>query len=382
MKTELTSRERIRLTLEHKEADRVPIDLGGSDCTTITEKPYEELKKTLGIKKTARIFSTRFQTVFVDDEVQQLLHSDVRPIAYRPSQRALNITSKNGEFFDEWGIGYRLSADGLYYDIVSYPLAQATIDDLETYDWPDPYDPKRVEGVAEEARYWFANSDYALLGPGVSCSLFEQCWYLRGFEQFLLDLLESPDFAHALLRKVLDIRLGMYGKFLEQADGRLDLVYVADDISMQTGPMMSPQTYREIIKPYHKEYFKFIKENSGAKLFYHCCGNVEPFIEDLIEIGVDALNPVQLTAKGMDPARLKEKYGSRITFWGGVDTQRLLPKGTPEQVEAETKRLIDIMSPGGGYVLSAVHNIQADTGVENILTMLKTGYDYGRYGMK
>jgi uroporphyrinogen decarboxylase len=378
MPRELSSRERIRLTLEHKETDRMPIDLGGSDVTTITIEPYERLKAVLGFQKPSKIYSRRFQSVFVDDEVQQRFHCDVRPIPYRASRKAKTNLSTESSFIDEWGVEYRRPEDGLYYDIVKYPLIKATIDDLKTYDWPDPDDPDRVEGVAEEARYWFENSQYALLGPGSSCSLFEQCWYLRGFEQFLIDLMINKEFAHALLRKVLDVRLQMYGRYLEQAGRYLDLVYVADDIAMQTGPIMSPATYREMIKPYQKEYFQFIKDKSQARLFYHCCGNVKPFLEDLIEIGVDVLNPVQVTATGMDPAELKQAYGDRLVFWGGIDTQRLLPKGAPAEVYQETSRIIDIMAQGGGYVLSAVHNIQADTPPENIVAMLNAAYEHGK----
>ncbi len=377
MNEELSSRERVRLTLEHKQTDRIPIDLGGSDVTTITSAPYERLKSLVGIQLPTKIFARRFQSVFVDAEVQQIFHCDLRPVPYRASRKAKANPSTEMGFIDEWGVSYRRPVDGLYYDIVEYPLAHAAIGDLERYDWPDPDDPDRVEGVAEEARYWFEHSQFALLGPGSSCSLFEQCWYLRGFEQFLVDLMINKEFAHALMRKVLDVRLKMYGNYLEQAGRYLDLVYVADDISMQTGPIMSPATYREMIKPYQKEYFQFIKNKSQAKLFYHCCGNVKPFLEDLIEIGIDVLNPVQVTATGMDPAELKRVYGDRLVFWGGIDTQQLLPKGSPAEVRQETRRIIDIMAQGGGYVLSAVHNIQADTAAENIVAMLNAAFEYG-----
>ena len=214
------------------------------------------------------------------------------------------------------------------------------------------------------------------MGPGIACSLFEQCWYLRGFEQFFLDLVVDKAFAHALLRKVLDIREVMYGRFLEEAGKYLDVIYVADDIAMQSGPMMSLEMFREMIKPYYKEYFTFLKEKTEAKLLYHCCGGVEPFLEDLIEAGIDIINPVQTTAAGMDPANLKEKYGDRIVFWGGIDTQRILPKGTPGEVQEETLKMLRIMGSGGGYVLAAVHNVQPDTPFENILAMLDTAFHY------
>jgi len=370
----LTSRERIRLALNHQETDRIPVDLGGSDCTTITVKAYDNLKEHLGFKGDTRVFSRRFQTVLVAEELQRMLHCDVRVIPYRPSIRDRARSTTGATYTDEWGLNYQ--SDGLYFNIINSPLKDATLNDLEGYDWPDPSDTERVKGVAEEARYWHDHSTYALLGPGIACSLFEQCWYLRGFEQFFLDLVVDKAFAHALLRKVLDIREVMYGRFLEEAGKYLDVIYVADDIAMQSGPMMSLEMFREMIKPYYKEYFTFLKEKTEAKLLYHCCGGVEAFLEDLIEAGIDIINPVQTTAAGMDPANLKEKYGDRIVFWGGIDTQRILPKGTPGEVQEETLKMLRIMGSGGGYVLAAVHNVQPDTPAENILAMLDTAFHY------
>ena len=350
------------------------MDLGGSDCTTITVKAYDNLKEHLGFKGDTRVFSRRFQTVLVAEELQRMLHCDVRVIPYRPSIRDRARSTTGATYTDEWGLNYQ--SDGLYFNIINSPLKDATIGDLEKYDWPDPSDTERVKGVAEEARYWHDHSTYALLGPGIACSLFEQCWYLRGFEQFFLDLVVDKAFAHALLRKVLDIREVMYGRFLEEAGKYLDVIYVADDIAMQSGPMMSLEMFREMIKPYYKEYFTFLKEKTEAKLLYHCCGGVEAFLEDLIEAGIDIINPVQTTAAGMDPANLKEKYGDRIVFWGGIDTQRILPKGTPGEVQEETLKMLRIMGSGGGYVLAAVHNVQPDTPFENILAMLDTAFHY------
>jgi uroporphyrinogen decarboxylase len=142
--------------------------------------------------------------------------------------------------------------------------------------------------------------------------------------------------------------------------------------------MMSLEMFREMIKPYYREYFQYLKERTEAKLFYHCCGGVEPFLDDLIEVGVDIINPVQPTAAGMDPGHLKQKYGDRIVFWGGIDTQHILPHGTPEEVQEETRKMLDLMGVGGGYVLAAVHNIQPDTPPENIMAMLDTAFSYRR----
>ena len=174
--------------------------------------------------------------MLVHPEVQELVGADVRPITWKPSKRELAGRIDEDNYVDELGLRYR--SDGRYFNLVGNPLAEATLADLDKYDWPDPDDPARVEGVAEEARWWRENSGRALLGPGVGCTLFEMAWYLRGFERFLMDMASNKEFAHALMRKVLDVRKRQYGRFLQEAAPHLDLVYVADDIAMQSGPLM------------------------------------------------------------------------------------------------------------------------------------------------
>lgn len=377
-KSDLTSRERVLLTLDHKEVDRPVLDLGGSDCTTITLHAYRALCRALGMEGHGeRIWSRRFGSVLVAPEIQERLGVDVRPITWKPSSREVARRIDESSYVDEWGLLYK--SDGRYFNIAKNPLASASLSDLENYDWPDPDDPARVEGVAEEARWWRENSECALLGPGVGCTLFEMAWYLRGFERFLMDMAANKEFAHALMRRVLDIRKRQYAAFLAAASPHLDIVYVADDIAMQAGPLMSPAMYREMVKPYHAEYFKFIKERSGARLFYHSCGGLFPFLGDLCEIGVDILNPIQVSAKGMDIARLKKQYGDRLVFWGGLDTQRILPTGTAEEVAAAARELCrELWSGRTGFALSAVHNIQDDTPPENVLAMLEAGRQFAQ----
>ncbi|MDR2455546.1 MAG: hypothetical protein LBE49_02980 [Deltaproteobacteria bacterium] len=376
MAKELNSRERVLLTLEHKEVDRPVLDLGGSDCTTITRIAYQALKESLGLGQLPeRIWSRRFGSVMVDPQMQERLGVDVRPITWKPSSREVARRIDESSYIDDWGLLYK--SDGRYFNIAKNPLAEASLGDLEKYDWPDPEDRARVEGVAEEAKWWRENSDYALLGPGVGCTLFEMAWYLRGFERFLMDMASNKEFAHALMRRVLDIRKRQYEIFLNEAAPHLDIVYVADDIAMQAGPLMSPKMYREMVKPYHAEYFKFIKERSGARLFYHSCGGLFPFLEDLAQIGVDILNPIQVSAKGMDVDKLKSEYGHKLVFWGGLDTQKILPTGTPEEVAEAAEGLCRALwSDKTGFALSAVHNIQDDTPAENVLAMLRAGRQF------
>jgi uroporphyrinogen decarboxylase len=325
------------------------------------------------------VISRAGQIAVPHEEVMRRLDVDIRGLYYRPLPVDTGKDLGDGRIINEWGVTLNKPQGGLYYDIVESPLKEATIADLEGYDWPDPLDPGRFEGLEEEAEYLYRETDYGLVGPGYETGLFEDAWALRGFESFLVDLILNPDFVHALLRRVLDVRKAMMGRFLELVGQYLDVVYIADDVAMHTGPLMSPDTYRRLVKPYQKEFFQFTKERTEAKLFYHCCGNVVPLLEDFIEMGVDIMNPVQVSAREMDTKALKARFGDRVSFWGAIDTQHVLPGGSMEEVREEVRRRVIDLAPGGGYVLAAVHNVQPDVPPENLCIMFEQAIEVGRY---
>jgi uroporphyrinogen decarboxylase len=272
---------------------------------------------------------------------------------------------------------------GFSYQIVDFPLKEATLEDLEGYPWPDPLDEGLTEGVEEEAKELYENSDYAIVGSsGLSQSIFEQSWYLRGMDTLLMDFMTDKEFAHALLGKVTEIQKLKYGRFLDKAGKYLDVVRVSDDLGMQTGPLMSSQLYREMIKPYHKDYFCFIKGKTDAKLLLHCCGSVSTLIDDFIDVGVDILNPLQVSAANMDCPDLKRKFGDRLSFWGAIDTQQILPYGSPEEVREEVRGRIRELGLGGGFIPSAVNSIQHDVPPQNIVAMYEAIKEYGRYPLQ
>lgn len=374
-------RERVLKTLEHVEPDRVPMDLGGTRCTTLTLGAYEKLLEHLGLKLEPRLLGNIFQTVALDEEVARYLQVDTRMIHDNPPKKSPDKWLSDDVFKNEWGIVYKRSINEkwFYYDIIEHPLKNATLRDLSNFDWPDPYDPGRTEGLKEEARRLHEETDYCIIGNIEIQAIFATSWRLRGFEQFLIDTIANIDFAKELLARVTEIQKARYQAFLEAVGDYIDLVFIGDDLATQQAPLVSPRTYREIIKPYQADYFEFVKKKSGKKLIYHCCGNVRPLIEDFIEIGVDVLNPVQVSAKDMDPVELKEQFGDRITFWGGIDTQHVLSRGTPDDVRQETKKRINQLGKGGGYVLAAVHNIQFEVPPENILALFETGLKEGKY---
>jgi len=377
---ELKPRERVSRALNFQEPDRVPTDVGTSAATGITKGAYERLVEFLGITDPqGSVNHLMFQTITADERVLKKLGVDFRTVYYRPPDNNRGYFGPDDTHTNEWGITLKRPKNGFYYDIINHPLREAEIEDIERHDWPDPYDPGRTAGVAEEAQDLYQNSNYAIFGPGLEGGFFELSWYLRGMDRFLMDLLINKEFARTLMRKIVDYRKTVIDRYLQAAGKYLDVYYYGDDIAMQTNPLMSMETYREMVKPFQKELFAFIKERTDAKLFYHTCGSITDYLEDLIEIGVDIINPVQVSARNMDTKELKKRFGKRLIFWGAVDTQRVLPFGGTLEVEEEVKRRIKDLAPGGGYVLGAVHNIQPDVPPENILTMFETVREYGKY---
>lgn len=373
----MESRERVLKSLEHKEPDRIPIDMG-SPVTSIHIEAYTKLKKYLGINKTKpRIQDNMQQVVEVDEPILQRFAVDTRHLCLKPKrwQRL-----PDGNYIDEWGIKYKKPERSYYYDMYEHPLANATIEDLDKYSWPDPDDPRRVEGLKERAEDLYYNTEYAIVLGGFSECLFGLPSWLRGHTQFYMDLISDKEFATALLDRLLEYEIRLAKNALKLAGKYIQVVRVADDLGMEKGPIISPSLYRKLIKPRQKKLYQFIKEHSGAKILLHSCGSVYELIPDFIEIGVDALNPVQVAAKNMDSKKLKKEFGDKITFWGGgCDTQKVLPFGTIDEIQEEVKRRIKDLSPGGGFVFTPVHNIQYDVSPKKISMLYDTAREYGRY---
>ena len=380
MKDELTSRQRVRLALAHKEPDRVPLDLGGTFVSTLTLGAYDRLaaylEETEGAshREPPRFVLRWGQTVRPSEAMLQRLRIDTRPIYSRPPKywRDLNY-GKLDSFVDEWGVMRRRSGGGKYhyYDVVGHPLSDSTsIDDLEKFRWPVGDDPGRIEGLREEAQYLYDHTQYSLVGCVGGVDMFETCWFLRGYENSLLDLAINQEFVHALMRKILDVQRAKYDAYLREVGEYIDAVMIVDDFATQKSLFLSPASYREMIKPYQKELIDHIKNLTEAKILMHSCGAIRPLLADFIEIGIEAIQPVQVSAAGMDTRELKQEFGDRLTFWGGgCDSQHVLPNGTADEVKAEVERRMSDLAPGGGFVFSPVHNVQFDVPPENLVTM-------------
>jgi uroporphyrinogen decarboxylase len=312
----------------------------------------------------------------------QDLGIDTRPVAMRPGKGKKRPCSEPGCFYDDWGVKWKEVDTGAttYRELAESPLLTATLADLETYPWwPDPSDPARYAGVGEDTERLFCESDYALVACPSFNGVWERAWMMAGFERMLAALVLDPGFVHGLLRKITDICQVSLGHFLDLVGSRVQIVKMGDDLGTQNGPMMSPHTYRTMVKPYHAELFRFIKARTPARIFLHSCGSVYRLLPDLIDAGVEVLNPVQVSAKDMDTRRLKAEFGDRLSFMGAIDTQHVLPFGTTDQVQREVERRIDDLGHGGGFIVAPVHNVQADVPAENLVAMYRHARVVGRY---
>ena len=366
----LTARERLRAALCHRQPDRVPLDIGGSYATGINTRAYQNLKDHLGLCSPARVASQRSDIAWVEDPVRERLGIDTYPLLPGVPDGAVVQLSPD-RYRDEWGV-IRRRAEGGHYYVVSAPLAGATLADLDAYPWPDPDDPGWARGLAEEAQRLACETEFGLV-LSLPVGLGHQSQFLRGYEAWLIDCAADPRFAGALMDRVLEVQIQVARHLLAAAGDLVDVVLYADDMGFQDRPILSPGMFRRLILPRQKRFLDAVKSRTRAKLLYHTCGAVLPLIPDFIDVGVEVLNPVQVTASGMDPVRLKREFGRDLAFWGGVDTQHLLPEGSPADVRRAVEGLAEVLGAGGGYVVSAANNIQADTPPANIVAMASAG---------
>jgi len=382
MKEKMTHRERLLTALSHREPDRVPVDLGGTYATGITVRAYENLKRHLGLQHPTLLMRKWSEIAKTDESVLQSLDVDTRVIMPRADPGWVEGWREkvlpDGTSLDEWGVPRIKPPDGFWF-ISHSPLAgDKSLDDLERYPWPDPHDRDRFQGLKEQAAFLRKTTDCALITmfprPFVSLSQF-----LRGYNDWFTDLILNREFIETMMEKILQICLGIGRHLLEAVGDEVDCVFVHDDLGTTDSLMMSPQMYREMIKPRHKQIFDLIRNMTRAKIIYHCDGAIHPLIQDFIDIGVDVLNPVQVSAKGLDTDTLKQEFGDHLSFWGGIDTNYVLPKGTVEEVKDEVKKRINHLAKGGGYVVASVHNILDEVPPENVVAMLNTAVEYGKY---
>jgi uroporphyrinogen decarboxylase len=385
-KETMSPRQRVLKALNHEIPDRVPIDLGGFQ-TGILKDAYIALLDYLDIDDDVEIMDPVQQLAKPCEQVLRRFGVDIRYVFANGPDSFEGSIEKNTrherlwhDLKDEFGVVWSMPDDRqLYMDISYHPLAEATIDDLADYPFPKGNDPSRFTGVRDAALLLREQSPYAI-STGIGGVVYEICWYMRGLERWFTDMIENPAFCEALLDKTLAFWLDYYDGFLAEIGDLVDVVMIGDDIGGQSGPLFNPEFYRKIVKPRQKKLVRHIKSLSPAKVWYHTCGSVADYIPNLLDNGIDILNPVQISASNMNPQELKTRYGNQLVFWGGgIDTQHVLPFAKPEKIRQHVRHNIEIFKPGGGYVFNNVHNIQVGVPAENIVALFDAAGEFGFY---
>jgi uroporphyrinogen decarboxylase len=321
------------------------------------------------------------------EAVLERFHVDTRYVAAGAAaswQGGIVQNRRDGKLWhdltDEFGITWSMPDEQpLYMDISQHPLANATIADIRDYPFPKGDDPSRFAGLRDRALAIRRDTPYAVVS-GISGVVYEICWYMRGLEQWFCDLLTEPEFCEALLDQTLKFWLDWFRLFLDEAGDVVDVIMIGDDLAGQDGPLFNPEVYRRIVKPRQKRLVQYIRSRTTAKIWYHTCGACQSYMPELIDNGIDILNPIQISAHHMDPAALKRQFGRQLVVWGGgCDSQHILPSAPPDNVAEHVRRNVTIFKEGGGYVFNNVHNIQGGVPPENIVAMYDAAYDAGWY---
>lgn len=380
---DLTSRERVLLALDRKEADRVPIELGGG-VSNFHADVYEALGKQVGLEYWKQWISN-WGAFKIDERLLQRLHVDVRHLWFAGGGTSSWSPVKifpDGTFTDFWGIRYMV-LEGVYSTILQHPLAGAkTPKDVQDYYASLP-DPKAVgaaaaEGLAEEAEHLAKENIYAIKGEPM-WSHFELCQWLRGMEAFFIDMARGGEMAYCQFEGLFNYQAALYDEYFKAVGKYLDLVWVSDDMGGQDSLLVSKDMLVKQVKPWQAKRIEYVRERAPqAKIFLHSCGSVYDFLPDLIEVGLQGLNPLQPFAACMEPERLKKDFGDQLLFMGGLDHQFVLSQ-PPEEVKQFVDRLIKAYAPGGGYIFSTTHVMPANARIDSVVAAFDHVIEAGKY---
>ena len=372
----MTSRERVLLALSHKQPDHVPISIGTTIVDGFTRLAKENFEDYLSLpREECALTHKPMGTIATPHNILARYPADFTTVRLKAPWNNPTTVFPDGSYLDDYGC--TMSPCEYYYDCTVRSLpGQITDDDIENCTWPDPYASGRADGLRNEAISLRQTTKKALVADIMCGGPFEQALWVRGWEDFLCDMYVNPALAERLLDKITEVDIGLWDVLLTAVGDQVDIVCQGDDLAMQTGPILSPELYQKIVFKYHKRLYDFIKSKTAAKIFHHSCGSVYRLIPGLIEAGVDILNPIQTSAADMEPERLKREFGGTIAFWGGFDTQKILPFGTPREITDEVKRLMEILGKDGGYIFSPGHNIQPLVPPENMRVMFDAAFFY------
>lgn len=400
----MNSRERVLAAVNHREPDRVPIDFGATRQTGIMAASYAGLKRYLGIKSDTFVFDLYQMLAELEEPVRRRMHSDV--VAIFPKRVAFGVPNQGrkdwslndgtpvkvsaafepvvdqkGDFFILDQSGERIAqmpAGGYYFDSLKKGPGAAHVD-------PDKWEIPRIPDdelrwLENQARFYCQETDYAVIGELPHVELFYGFGHC-GFADWMITLVTEENYVRELYEKAVEGMIRDFDLYYQAVGGYIDIVKIGDDFGMQSGEFIQPDLFRSLILPYYRKYLAQVKaRDKRLKVFWHSCGSIFKILGDLVDIGVDIINPVQTSAANMDPVKLKETYGSRVCFWGGgVENQRVLVFGSPAEVAAQAAERLEIFKPGGGFVFAAIHNIQANTPPENIVAAFDTAWEKGSY---
>jgi uroporphyrinogen decarboxylase len=376
----MTGRECVLASLEHQEPERLPVDFGGrhTTCHILAHKRLKEYLKIPNGEETFRQFW--LQTVELDPRLNEILGGDVAAFCTgKPEAWDLKL-GPDDIFYDEWGASYAMPEGGYYYDYHSHPLAQVkTKADLAGYQWPDPLDPGRYRGIREAVKKVYVRGQKAIMFTIAPAGSWEHTWTLRGPEQAFIDLIENRGLYEEILERTVVFQIAQWKRALEEVGDMIDVASLSDDLGTQHGPMMSVKMYRELFKPRLMRIIETIHSHSNAKIYIHTDGSVYAFLPDLIDAGIEIINPVQKECKDMEPAKLKKDFGNHLTFWGASVRTNVLEFGTTEAICAEALETIHQLAPGGGFIFAPIHNLQPGVPPENIVALFETARRFGKY---
>ena len=379
----MTSRERVLKTLNHEEPDRVPFNLA------LTVDIYNRLRDFLGLPPEPDKAVGLWTNVSPSMDLIDAMQVDIILVGLNApaNPKTVRLDRGDGLLYDEWGVGRTKieRVDGsYYYEMVYHPLAGATLEDVENFPWPDPYDPGRVDGLRAKTLDYCNNTDKAIMAK-FSNSIWEQAWWLYGMENWLTDLALKPEVPLAIMQKLADLAIGFTEVGLDTIGDLVDILRLSgEDLGTQLAPQISPRMFETLVRPHFERYWhssktRLLEKNPAGKLMLHSCGNIRAFIPAWIDMGLDILDPIQPHVAGMDPAALKQDFGRDLVFHGGIDLQRVLPFGTREEVMAEVKTYIEALAVGGGYIVAPAHNVQSDVPPANLVAIRDAVQAYGYY---
>jgi len=380
----MTPRERVVAALAHREPDRVPIGFG---CLhdSIHLFGYRKLKTRLGLGNGEdRIQDPFQQNVFPDPRMLERFGADCLPLYAKPAKPfTMRYYTEGGfrKYKDEWGTVYRQPLEsGIWFDFESTIWAGKSAEEIKKHKLPDPAEPSRFEGLRAEAQRLLRETDKAIVAHAPTGGIVEHSYWLRGMQDSYMDMAADPAMVELVAERVVEWLEVYWTQYMKEIGDLVQVVQMGDDLGGQDGPLFSPAIYRTYFKPREKRLIDIVRKYSKAKIYFHSCGAIREYIPDLIEIGVDALNPVQVQARNMDSAGLKKDFGKDMGFWGGgANPVAIMCQGKPEDVRREVKRRVGDLAPGGGFVFASVHNIQSDVPPENVEAFFDSAMEFGKY---